>query len=110
MSSVIYYLQEARTGRVRVDVCQAERLRMRIGQLQAGNPELLLVRALYEGDAAALAAIAARQREHRITEHWYRAAVLDARPDLPAVAFDAEAEQRRVAVRAMHDLANQGSA
>lgn len=105
---VIYYLQAA-DGPVRIDSCAEQRLRMRVGQLQAGNPDLLLVRALYQGDAVALAGLHQRHRAHRIHDAWYQPAVLDELPDdLAAIEFDRDAEQRRVAVRTMQTLSLEG--
>jgi hypothetical protein len=107
VSDLIYYLQ-AGDGAVRIDTCHETRLRMCIGQLQAGNPDLLLVRALYKGDTSVLTELRHHHRAHRIHDTWHTATVLDELPEhLEPVEFDSDAERRKVAVRTMQTLSLQ---
>jgi hypothetical protein len=106
VTDLVYFLQAGDTDAVRIHHVSEARLRMHIGLLQAGNPQPLLLRALYTGDKTTAHQLHQRYTANRIYDCWFTADVLDQLPaDLEAVPFDATDEQRKVARRALETLA-----
>jgi hypothetical protein len=104
--NVVYLLQSGEDGPVTLGVCSDRALRRRIAALQAGNPELLRLRALLDGDERLERALHGRFGAQRIRGDWYAPAVLGAVPaDAPRVPLDASAEARRLAAMTLAELA-----
>lgn len=104
--NVVYVLQSGPDGPVTVGTATDRGLQRRIGSLQAGNPVLLQLARLYDGDERLERELHVRWTPHRLRGDWYQAAALDDLPDgLATLQHDSSAETRRQAAATLADLA-----
>lgn len=104
--NVVYLVQSGVDGPVAVGTCSDRGLRRRLAALQQGNPEVLHLRALLDGDERLERTLHVRFAPHRLRAGWYRPVALDdVPPDLPRLPFDASAEARRLAAMTLAELA-----
>jgi hypothetical protein len=100
--NVIYYLQSGENGPIKIAATNHARLDRLIADCQALNPQPLLLRALYIGDATAESRQHARHASDRLHGDWFNPIVLDQPPsDLQAVPFDTADVDRRAALARM---------
>lgn len=80
-------------------------LKRRLAALQHGNPELLTITHLFDGDERLERSLHVRFSDYHLRGDWYRHEILDNLPDdLPRVPFDPDAERRRLAAEELRDL------
>lgn len=103
--SVIYFVQSGQDGPVKIGLCADGSFQQRLRTMQAGNPEPLLVRALYAGDRADQLQEQLRHRDRRLGDDWFAPNVLLNLPDLTPVPFDDNAQRRALAARNLAELA-----
>lgn len=98
---LIYILQAGDTGPVKIGRSTTTGLDRRILQMQTGNPEPLLIRALYRPRPdRAEKHLHALFAEHCTTGEWFAAGVLAHldQIDLQPIAFDPHAQTRKAAI------------
>ncbi len=104
--NVVYVLQSGAGGPVAFGSCAERGLRRRLAALQQGNPELLHLRLLLDGDERLVRALQERFAAARLRGDWYPAAVLERIPaTAPRLALDHSAEARRLAAMTLAELA-----
>lgn len=104
--NVVYVVQSGEAGPVGLGTCGDRALRRRLATLQLGNPELLRVRLLLDGDERLERALRERLRAQRLRGDWFAPAALELiPPDVPRVPLDAGAEARRIAALTLAELA-----
>lgn len=103
--NVVYIIQSGPTGPVTLGTATNKGLSRRLSSLQAGNPEILQLRDVFDGDERLERELHVRWTAHRIRGDWYAPAVLQDLPDRPKLPHDADAEQRRQAAMVLADLA-----
>lgn len=98
----IYLVQAGEHGPVRIVHSTPEA----IARTQAGNCDLLTIRAVYEGDAKALRELHERYSADVIREDWFAPSILERKPtDLQPILYDYEAQGRRLQAQREADRA-----
>lgn len=108
--NVVYLVQAGGTGAVLVGTVDRRALNRKLKRLQEGNPDLLYVRALLDGDERLERDLHVRWHELARRGDWYEPSVLE---DIPADAARVEDEDdvdevRRRAVSELDDLLAEG--
>jgi hypothetical protein len=104
--NVVYVLQSGTRGPIAFGCCAERALRRRLTALQQGNPELLYLRLLLDGDERLLRSLRERFAPARLRGDWYAADVLGRIPaSAPRLALDDSAEARRLAAMTLAELA-----
>lgn len=89
----IYLVQSGERGPVKVALTSGTALQ----RLQAGNPEPLIVRAIYEAQGREdLQELHEAWAAHHVRGDWYTPPVLEETVDLRRVQFDEDAQTRRL--------------
>lgn len=99
--NVVYFLQAGNDGPVKIGRTTIESLQRRISTMQCGNPEPLLLRALYHfSDEGSERRVHSIFRGFRFTGEWFTPAVLEHLNlvDLRPIPIDHEAESRKHAL------------
>lgn len=102
--NVVYLLQSGDDGPVKIGTATDRGLTRTTTTLQRGNPEILRIRELLDGDERLERELHVRFTELYLRDDWYKPDVLDQiPPDTPRAEWDPGAEERQIAAK---DLAN----
>lgn len=103
--NLVYIIQSGDDGHVSLGTATDRGLHRKIAALQRGNPEVLAIRHLYDGDERLERELHVRWTSHRYRGDWYHPAALEDLPDVPELHHDDNSETRRRASLELADLA-----
>lgn len=106
--NVVFIIQSGADGPVTLGTTTDRGWSRKLASLQQGNPVLLTVAHLLDGDERLERELHVRWSPYRIRGDWYKPAVLDDMPDVTEVPHDRGAETRRQALAALADLGGAG--